>query len=102
MQVELREKKKDIVAVTKMERSNTCTLNYDLQRDRDLLSDVIVVTQHVQNKFILCNLTERDRSLKDENFEATASFSKDVRLRHAHSARGVGPRSAGTRATFYV
>lgn len=94
--------KQDIVAVAKMEISNTCTLNQNLQCDRDLLCDRNGIKQHVQNKFVLCNLTGHDRGLKDEYFEATTSFRKDVRLRHALCAYGVGPRSAGTCATFYV
>jgi len=60
------------------------------------------IKQHVQNKFVLCNLTEHDRSLKDEYFEATASFSKDVQLGHGLCAYGFGSRSAGTCATFYA
>jgi hypothetical protein len=94
--------KQDIVAVSKMEKSNTCTFNYNLQCDRDLLCDRNGIKQNVRNKFVFCNLTEHDRSLKDEYFEAPGNFSKDVRLRHAHCACGAGPRSSGTCATFYA
>ena len=37
---------------------------------------------------------------QSEYFEAKVSFYKNVRLRQTHFAYGVGPRFAGTRATF--
>jgi hypothetical protein len=94
--------KKKSVAVTKMERNYTCTLNYNLQKDRHLLGERNGFKQHVQNEFVLCSQTEHDGSLKDEYYEATANFSKDVRFRHAYQAYGVGPRSAGICAISYV